>query len=239
MNQPIAIITGANRGLGFEACRALGTQGYHIVMVGRDEQSLINAQTKLQSLGITSTLKVVDLRDSKAIEKFVHSLSNEFKQINILINNAGVLLETQETGTMSGLGIQVKRIDIENEFAVNTFAPLELMQKIIPLMMANNYGRIVNVSSGMGSLNEMNGGWPIYRASKAALNALTRIFAVETQSYNIKVNSVCPGWVKTDMGGENAARTIEEGIQGIIWAATLDEEGPTGGFFRDGKAIAW
>lgn len=91
----------------------------------------------------------------------------------------------------------------------------------------------------MGSLNEMTSGWPAYRSSKAALNALTKVFSHEVHGFNIKVNSICPGWVRTDMGGENATRTIEEGIQGIIWAATLDEEGPSGGFYRDGKSINW
>jgi NAD(P)-dependent dehydrogenase (short-subunit alcohol dehydrogenase family) len=121
----------------------------------------------------------------------------------------------------------------------NVYGVLRVTQALIPLMKKQNYGRIVNVSSGMGQLHDMGGGSTGYRISKTALNALTRIFASELQGTNILVNSVCPGWVKTDMGGENASRTPEEGVDTIVWLATLADGGATGGFFRDRKSIDW
>jgi NAD(P)-dependent dehydrogenase (short-subunit alcohol dehydrogenase family) len=111
------------------------------------------------------------------------------------------------------------------------------MQVLIPLMQGR--GNVVNVSSGMGQLSDMNGCCPGYRLSKAGLNALTRIFGDELRNTGVRINAVCPGWVRTDMGGTNAERSVEQGAQGIVWAATLDESGPSGGFFRDGKAIPW
>jgi NAD(P)-dependent dehydrogenase (short-subunit alcohol dehydrogenase family) len=114
-----------------------------------------------------------------------------------------------------------------------------MTQALLPLLKKSPAARIVNISSGMGGIKEMDGGWPGYRLSKAALNALTKVTAAETQDSNIKVNSVCPGWVRTDMGGPNATRSVEEAIPGILWAAELDDDGPTGGFFRDGQAIEW
>ena len=122
-------------------------------------------------------------------------------------------------------------------FETNTLGPLMVSQALIPLMQGS--GRVVNVSSGMGQLAEMNGGYPGYRLSKAALNALTRILADELEDTSVKVNSVCPGWVKTDMGGPDAPRTPEQGVQTIVWLATLPDDGPTGGFFRDKQPIPW
>ena len=115
---------------------------------------------------------------------------------------------------------------------------MRTMHRAVTLMERGNYGRIVNVSSGMGALNEMGSGWPAYRVSKTALNALTRI-ADQESSPAIKVNAVCPGWVRTDMGGPSATRSVQKGVEGIIWAATLDDDGPSGGFFRDGMPIEW
>ncbi|MFN3869482.1 MAG: SDR family NAD(P)-dependent oxidoreductase, partial [Hyphomicrobiaceae bacterium] len=117
--------------------------------------------------------------------------------------------------------------------------PLMLTQTALPEMRRGGYGRIVNVSSGLGQLSEMGSGFPAYRLSKAALNALTRTTAAELGSINIKVNAMCPGWVRTDMGGPDATRGVEEGAATAVWLATLADDGPTGGFFRDKKPIAW
>jgi NAD(P)-dependent dehydrogenase (short-subunit alcohol dehydrogenase family) len=121
----------------------------------------------------------------------------------------------------------------------NLFGPLQLAQAVVPLMKANRYGRIVNLSSGLGQLSEMGSGTPAYRISKAALNALTRILAAEFRDSNVLVNSMCPGWVRTRMGGEGAPRTPEQAAETALWLATLPDDGPSGGFFRDCKAIAW
>jgi NAD(P)-dependent dehydrogenase (short-subunit alcohol dehydrogenase family) len=121
----------------------------------------------------------------------------------------------------------------------NTFGAFELCRLAVSLMEKNRYGRIVNVSSGMGQLSEMDTGYAAYRLSKTALNAVTAIVAAETKGKNILVNSVCPGWVKTDMGGASAHREIPQGGRSIVWAALLPDDGPTGGFFRDGEPLSW
>ena len=128
---------------------------------------------------------------------------------------------------------------LQETLETNSFGPFVLCQKFAPLMKKHHYGRIVNLSSGMGQLSEMNSGWPAYRMSKSALNAVTRIFADEYGDAGVLVNSVCPGWVRTDMGGPGAERMPEDAAKGIVWAATLPDDGPTGEFFRDGESIAW
>jgi NAD(P)-dependent dehydrogenase (short-subunit alcohol dehydrogenase family) len=160
--------------------------------------------------------------------------------LDILVNNAGVFLDIH--GNEDAGGASVFNASLETLTATlktNLYGPLLLAQELTPLMKQQHYGRIVNISSGMGQLSEMEGKSPAYRISKTALNALTRILAAETQGYNILVNSICPGWVRTDMGGPQAERTVEQGVSGIIWAATLPNDGPTGGFFRDGQPIPW
>ncbi|HSS66369.1 MAG TPA: SDR family NAD(P)-dependent oxidoreductase, partial [Gammaproteobacteria bacterium] len=134
---------------------------------------------------------------------------------------------------------QAERELLRESFDVNTLGPLLVAKSLVPLMRRNDYGRIVNVSSGMGQLSDMDGGYPGYRISKTALNAVTVILARELEGTNIKANSVCPGWVRTDMGGDNAPRSPEQGADTIVWLATLPDDGPSGGFFRDRKRIAW
>jgi NAD(P)-dependent dehydrogenase (short-subunit alcohol dehydrogenase family) len=150
------------------------------------------------------------------------------------VNNAGAIFEPKGArGTA-----EVEPAVLTHAFETNTLGAYRLMRLCLPRMNQAGYGRVVNVSSGMGGITEMGGGSPAYRVSKAALNALTRIFHAEARG-NVKVNSVCPGWVQTDMGGRSATRTIEQGVAGIVWAATLPDDGPSGGFFRDGKPIAF
>ena len=129
--------------------------------------------------------------------------------------------------------------DFETTLATNFYAPLRLCQALVPLMRKRGYGRVVNLSSGMGQLDEMSDGWAAYRVSKTALNALTRMVADATRGEGILVNSVCPGWVRTDMGGSSATRGVEKGAQTAVWLASLPDDGPTGGFFRDRQPIPW
>ena len=154
-----------------------------------------------------------------------------------MVNNAAIALDF--TGESAGSIFKAKISTIQQTIETNVYGPLLICQALIPLMQINNYGRVVNVSSGAGQLQDMQSGYPAYRMSKTALNSLTRMFASELEGTNILVNSVCPGWVKTDMGGPNAPRTTEQGADTIVWLATLPDEGPTGGFFRDREAIAW
>ncbi len=159
----------------------------------------------------------------------------ELGPVDVLVNNAGVIAESGES---SRDALSVSADLLRTAFESNTLGAYRTIQALAPGMRERSYGRIVNVSSGMGQLSDMNGGHPAYRLSKTALNALTRIFAQELGP-SVLVNSVCPGWVKTDMGGPGATLEIEEGVQTIVWAATLPDDGPTGGFFRNKQPIPW
>jgi NAD(P)-dependent dehydrogenase (short-subunit alcohol dehydrogenase family) len=154
----------------------------------------------------------------------------------VLVNNAGVLLDMEAAGDSL---FDARLETFEQTFETNVWGPLLLSQTLIPAMKERGYGRVVNVSSGMGQLSDMGSGSPAYRLSKTALNALTRILAHELRSTNVLVNAVCPGWVRTDMGGPAAPRTPQQGADTITWLATLPDDGPSGGFFRDRKPIPW
>lgn len=158
-----------------------------------------------------------------------------------MINNAGVLLDnSRHPPDPEGVSLFRTNLDIiRASMETNTYGAIRMIQRFVPLMKQQNYGRIVNLSSGMGQLSEMNGGWPGYRLSKTALNAVTRIVADVLQGLNILINSVCPGWVKTDMGSPDAELSVEEGADTILWLATLPDDGPTGSFFRERQRIEW
>jgi len=152
------------------------------------------------------------------------------------VNNAGVFLDNK-TGENSVFKVGVDTI--QETLQTNLYGPLQLIQQLVPLMQKQSYGRIVNLSSGMGQLSDMGGGSTAYRISKTSLNALTKIVHAELKTDQIKINAVCPGWVKTDMGGENASRSVSEGADTAVWLATLNANGPNGGFFRDRRPLEW
>lgn len=207
------IVTGARRGLGLEACRLLKEQGHDVILTARK-----GAEEAAQELSVTG--RQLDVTDAVSIMDFVEWLGDE--PVGALINNAGIFLE-EETDE-----------HILESIKTNTIGPLRMARAIIPFMQ--NEGRIVNVSSGLGQLDEMGAGHTPYRVSKTALNAVTKILDAETPD-TIRVNSVCPGWVKTDMGGASAPRDVTEGADTIVWAATEVEQ--SGRFFRDRKEIPW
>jgi NAD(P)-dependent dehydrogenase (short-subunit alcohol dehydrogenase family) len=238
MYRKVAVVTGANRGLGHALTKALAEDEYKVFMVGRNKIEIDNASAKLQEAGLNVEGFEADVSKGRHITALASYVQSQFDHLDLLINNAGVILEP------GGLDSQVTCFTVnpdvvEEAYSINTVGALRLVQAFYDLLLKARQARIVNVSSGMGALSEMKGGWPAYRMSKAAMNALTGILAVELEGTRVKVNSVCPGWVKTDMGGPNADRSIEEGIEGILWAAKLPPDGPTGGFFRDGKRIDW
>ena len=232
----IATVTGANRGIGFETCRQLAQQGLKVVLTSRNFAKGKAASEHLQQEGLDVAFHPLDVTEASSIEELKQFLTQEFGRCDVLVNNAGIFPDLQESNT-SVFHAQVETL--RRGMETNVFGALQLSQALVPLMQIHHYGRIVNVSSGMGQLSEMNGGYPAYRLSKTALNALTRIFADELKETNILVNSVCPGWVKTDMGGTNATRTPEQGTETIVWLAALPDGGPTGGFFHDRQAIDW
>lgn len=233
--QKVAVVTGANRGLGFEACRQLARQGFKVVLTSRDRSKGQTAAETLQAEGLDVIAQVLDVTSPESIEQLRQFLQEEFGRIDVLINNAGIYPESgsSQDGSVLSVGIDTMRTAMET----NVYAPLQLSQTLIGLM--DGSGRIVNVSSGMGQLSEMGGGSPAYRVSKTALNAVTTILAAELKGTNILVNAMCPGWVKTDMGGMNAPRTPEQGAETMVWLAMLPDGSPTGGFFRDKQPIAW
>lgn len=229
----IALVTGANRGIGFEVSRQLAEQGITVLLSGRDHDATNQAANDLISEGLKVEPIQLDVADPNQIDLAFNTIEARFERLDILVNNAAVYLD--EGKSVFDLSTKAFQATLD----INLIGPLWLTQRLVPLLKRSKGGRIVNVSSGMGALTDMGGREAAYRVSKTGLNALTRIMASELRGTGIKVNAICPGWVRTDMGGSSAPRSVEEGARGIIWAATLSENGPTGGFFRDGKSLEW
>ena len=230
----IAVVTGANRGIGFEISRGLARAGLSVILAARDREKGEAAARTLRGEGGEVEFRELDVADGDSIRAFAGEIERTPGRVDVLVNNAGIMIDPRGSRLLDSDPETYRRT-----FETNVMGPLQLTQALLPLMQQQNYGRIVNVSSGQGQLSEMTSGTPAYRISKTALNALTRITAAETRAANILVNSMCPGWVRTDMGGANAPRTPEQGADTAVWLATLADGGPTGGFFRDRKAIPW
>jgi NAD(P)-dependent dehydrogenase (short-subunit alcohol dehydrogenase family) len=234
----IAVVTGANRGLGLATSRALAQQGFHVLMCCRDARSGAEAVKGLAQEDLSVELRHLDVTRTDETVSLGRYVSEHFGQTDLLINNAGAMLESRgETGKYAADPMRVSPMTVMETLNVNTLGALRMIQALAPLMPEGS--RIVNVSSGMGQLSDMNGGWLGYRMSKTALNAITRVFSEELAERGILVNSVCPGWVRTDLGGPEASRSIEEGIDTIIWLASSDEVTESGGFWRRRERIAW
>jgi NAD(P)-dependent dehydrogenase (short-subunit alcohol dehydrogenase family) len=228
----IALVTGANRGLGFETCRQLAQLGLTVILSARDLTKGEVAAKQLIERGLDVIFYELDVLNQSHMNRIIRQIEQRFGRLDVLVNNAAILYDTWQSAVNAELEI------VNQALASNLFGPWKLSQLCIPLMKRNNYGRIVNVSSGAGSLHYMGSGSPAYSVSKAALNAFTRILAADLHGTGILVNSVDPGWVATDMGGRGG-RPVEDGAKGIVWAATLPDNGPSGGFFFDGKHAPW
>ena len=235
MNKKIALVTGANRGMGFATSEKLATLGFQVVMVARNKNDISLKAKELKNKGLDVSYLVADVSKKDDVDQLLLTIKKQFSKIDLLINNAGIYTEEKNIYSDDDSSEEI----LQQTLAINTLGPYRLMKGLIPLMIKQNYGRIVNVSSQLGSFHGSAPYCFSYSLSKASLNMLTNLFAKDTAGKNIKINSVCPGWVKTEMGGQSAPRSIEEGIAGILWAATLDDDGPTGGFFHDKKAIRW
>ncbi len=239
-SRKVAVVTGANRGLGLETARELARKGLQVVLTSRKLEKAEKAAQSLQAEGLEVIPFELDVTQRASILKLRDFIADQVGRLDVLVNNAGVLMDHATPGEFSDAN--AFRIDVDlirQTMETNVYGPYQLCQALIPLMKKNGYGRVVNLSSGMGQLSEMNGGWPAYRISKTSINVVTRVFSQEMAGTNVLVNSVCPGWVKTDMGGPEAERTLEEGAETIVWLATLPDGGPTGGFFRDKEPIDW
>jgi NAD(P)-dependent dehydrogenase (short-subunit alcohol dehydrogenase family) len=229
MDKRIAVVTGANRGIGLEICRQLTRTGMYVILTARDE-----AKAKAAADEIAVECRPLDVDSDESVKAFAGWLADTHGRCDVLVNNAGVMLDPRGS-RIPDTKIATWRATLET----NLLGPLRMMQAILPLMKKNRYGRIVNLSSGQGQLSEMTVGTPAYRVSKTALNALTRTTAAELHGTGILVNAMCPGWVRTDMGGSGAPRSVEQGADTAVWLATLPDNGPSGGYFRDRKSIPW
>jgi NAD(P)-dependent dehydrogenase (short-subunit alcohol dehydrogenase family) len=229
----IALVTGGNRGIGLEVCRQLAERDFVVLLTARDAAKANSAAKELTKVGRVEPL-ALDVADPQSIKKAAAEVANRYGCLEVLVNNAGINYDTWETAEKAAIDGTVMET-----IATNLLGPWRVCQAFLPLLRKSRAGRIVNVSSESGSLASMGAGPPAYQVTKAALNALTRTLAGELRGSHVLVNAVCPGWVATDMGGAGAPRSVREGAAGIVWAATLPDKGPTGGFFRDGKPLPW
>jgi NAD(P)-dependent dehydrogenase (short-subunit alcohol dehydrogenase family) len=224
------LVTGANRGIGLAIARQFAELGHSVLLGSRDLKAGEDAANSLRRAGLEIEAVQIDLTDPAAIDATLNAINKSGRHIDALVNNAGVLHEKPILELTDG--------EIADSIAVHLAGPLRLIRALAPKMIRNKYGRIVNLSSGWGSFAEGMGGPGLYGVTKAALNALTVRLAKELP-FAVKVNAMCPGWVRTRMGGQGATRSPEGGADTAVWLATLPDDGPTGGFFRDRKPIDW
>jgi NAD(P)-dependent dehydrogenase (short-subunit alcohol dehydrogenase family) len=233
--RPAALVTGANRGIGREVAKQLAARGYEVVVGARDAQKAREAARQIaQETSGRARALPLDVADPASIARAVEELRASPGRLDVLVNNAGVGTDWGVSGTDPDFDAIAKALE------TNFYGAYRLTVALLGMLRESEHARVVNVSSGMGGVTEMGGWSPGYRISKAALNAITRILATELKEQGVLVNSACPGFVNTDMGGQfGATKPVEDGAAGIVWLATLPDDGPTGGFFRDGKPIAF
>jgi NAD(P)-dependent dehydrogenase (short-subunit alcohol dehydrogenase family) len=228
----IVLVTGANRGIGLEVCRQLAHKGFTALLGSRDEAKGEAAARAMVAEGLAMVAYQLDVTDAASIERARTQVEKDFGRLDVLVNNAAILYDPSRRAE------SVELASVREALETNLFGAWRMIQAFLPLLKRSRHARIVNVSSEAGSLTSMGAGTPAYSLSKTALNALTRTLAAELRGAGILVNSVCPGWVATDMGGRGG-RPVAKGAASVVWAATLPDDGPTGGFFRDGRPLPW
>ena len=229
-NARVALVSGGNRGIGLEVCRQLAEVGLTVILGSRDEEK---GRLAAENLPGDVVARQLDVTDPGSVDRLADSIREDFRHLDVLVNNAAISNDDGQSGAEADLG------RVREALEANLLGAWRLCEVAIPYMKREGYGRIVNVSTGLAALEDMGSGSPGYRISKAGLNALTRILASELRGSGILVNAVNPGWVQTDMGGAGATRSVQEGADGVVWAATLPGNGPTGGFFRDRRHVSW
>jgi NAD(P)-dependent dehydrogenase (short-subunit alcohol dehydrogenase family) len=230
-DQPVAVVTGANRGIGLEVCRQLAELDYLVVLGSRDVEKGRRAAASLERADRVTACQL-DVADDASVLAAAARVTAELGRCDVLVNNAAILYDTWARAESADLGV------VHEALETNLFGAWRVTLALLPLLRQSTRGRIVNVSSQGGSLASMGAGTPAYHVSKAALNALTRTLAAELRPAGVLVNAVCPGWTATDMGG-GGGRPVAAGAASVVWAATLADDGPSGGFFRDGKPVPW
>jgi NAD(P)-dependent dehydrogenase (short-subunit alcohol dehydrogenase family) len=238
MKQQVALVTGSNRGIGFEIAKQLAMKKIEVILTSRDSADGEAAVRKIARDGVKKMVAMkLDVSNQVSVDNLLTKVEKTFGRLDILVNNAAILID-KDNGVASNADLGTVKATLET----NLIGAWRMCKAFIPLMKKNSFGRIVNVSSGAGEFEYMatsGGYWPGYSVSKASLNALTIMLASELKGTNILVNAVCPGWVRTDMGGSNATRSVEEGAATPVWLATLPDGGPTGHNYHDKKQINW
>ncbi|MEU7027984.1 SDR family oxidoreductase [Streptomyces sp. NPDC046275] len=229
----VSLVTGGNRGIGRETARQLAALGHTVLLSARRPQDAERAVADLAP-GLPGTLLPcrLDVTDADDVRALARRVEGEFGRLDVLVNNAAINYDTAQRAVSADLD------DVRRTLETNLFGAWQTAQNFLPLLRRSRHPRIVNVSSESGSLEHMGGGTPAYGVSKAALNALTRKLADELRAERILVNAVCPGWIATDMGGQGGD-PVDQGAASVVWAATLPDSGPTGGFFRKGAPLPW
>jgi NAD(P)-dependent dehydrogenase (short-subunit alcohol dehydrogenase family) len=223
----ISLVTGGNRGIGREVCRQLSELGHTVILTARDQDAAAAAAKEIGAEPLR-----LDITDPGTISAVSRHVAHRYGRLDVLVNNAAITYDTWQRAVSADLAV------VREAAETNLYGPWLMVQQFLPLLRRSDHARIVNVSSEAASLAHMGGGTPAYTASKTALNALTRMLAAELRRDNILVNAVCPGWVATDMGGPGG-RPVADGAASVVWGVTLPDNGPTGGFFRDGRSLPW
>nr|BFD32308.1 SDR family oxidoreductase [Pigmentibacter ruber] len=237
----IALVTGGNRGIGFEVCRQLAKKGFHVVLSSRNDKKGKDAVKKLNEENLSISYLKIDVTKESSIKTAAKQFAKEYGVLDVLINNAGGNYDYGITPTQSQVDF------IKETLELNLLSAWTTTKHFLPLLLKSSFGKIVNVSSGAGSHGDLyfglatnNGSVASYGISKLALNGLTVKLAAELKDKGILVNSVCPGFTATTPEAKKmGARPVEEGAASVVWGALLEKHGPTGGFFRDGKSIGW
>ena len=227
-NGPVALVTGGNRGIGREVCRQLAERGHRVVLGAR---SAADGAAAAREIGAAATPCRLDVTDPDTIAAAVEFVEAAFGRLDVVVNNAAVDYDTDQRAVSADLH------RVASAFDTNLFGAWRVTQAFLPLLRRSPHARVVNVSSESGSISEMSGGTPGYAVAKAALNALTRLLAGELRRDGVLVNAVCPGWTDTDMG--QGGRPVAQGAASVVWAVTLPDDGPSGGFYRDGRELPW
>lgn len=224
----IALVTGANRGIGYESCRQLAALGFGVVLTARDEKK---GEAAARRLGSSVSFQTLDVRDERSVRDAFESVKRQFGRLDVLVNNAGI---SKGSKTLEDADVE----DLKRIMETNFFGPIRVSKTFLPLLRKSDDARIINVSSAMGSLDDLGGGYAAYRLSKAGLNAQTILLANELKGSSIKVFAMCPGWVRSDMGGLFAPRSLEQGADTITWLATTSDA-RSGAWYRDRREIPW
>lgn len=232
MSERTVLITGANKGIGFEIARQLGKKNFHVIISARSEEKLKEALERLSNIGISSEMLVMDVSSESSVRNAAELFAKRNLHLDVLVNNAAILLKEDQSIVCQDITI------LKSAIETNCYGVLQVTQAFLPFLKSP--GRIVNMSSSGGSMNDPVGGWsPAYCISKSMLNAMTRHLANELAEKNIAVNTLDPGWVRTDMGGGAAPRPVEKGAETPVWLASEAPQNISGRFFRDKMVIPW